>query len=242
MGFILKQLNGGNKLEADSTGGGNIEVISGKGKPASIKAWKDEGTVKKGDTIEGIEFIVKCKNRGNVVAQTYDKDTKKFVPSAVPVAETFDATIFLGANNGLAYKMILSSLEESRKIGILPAFDGLPADDKTPLLIDGFSGIIFVGNSAEIDSVIAGDYKPERVKMFLFDEFQPKACTLEFAASKAPYSGGSSSQAEKDKLSDRVNFIQAVLTDASIEQQIFVKLLAIDGTITHKEFISLMFR
>jgi hypothetical protein len=235
MGFILKQLNSGNKLESDGKGG-NLTVVSGKAKAANTKAWKDEGTIKKGDTIEGIEFTVELKNRGNIIVQTYDASTKKFIPSTAPVPEVIKTTLFVAGDNGLAYLKVLSSIELSQKVGILP-------EGATKLLLDGFSGVLMIGESSEVTAVMAEDFaKPERIKMFLFDEFEPKECILEFAAAKAPYSGGGSSQSEKDKLSDRVNFIQAVLTDASPEQQLFVKLLAIDGAITHKEFIGLMFQ
>lgn len=235
MGFILKQLNSGNKLESDGKGG-NLSVISGKAKSASVKAWKDEGSVKKGDEIPGIEFTVELKNRGNIIAQTYDASNKKFVPSAAVVPDIIKATLFVPGDNGLAYLKVLSSLELSQKVDILPA-----TADK--LLIDGFSGVLMIGESSEVTAVMNDDWlKPERIKMFLFDEFETKDCNLEFSAPPTGYKNGGSAQSEKDKLSDRVNFIQAVLTDASSEQQLFVQLLAIDGTITHKEFISLMFQ
>lgn len=242
MGFNVKLLKSGNQFEPDKTGGGNLTVVRGKAKQGSVKAWRDDGDTKKGDEIKGIEFTLEVKNTGNLVGQTYDASTKKFITSTTALGDTVKGTLFLAGNNGLAYLNVLSSLAECRKIGILPKFDGQPEDDKTPLLIEGFSGKIFVGNSEEIESVVAGDYKPNRVKMFLFDEFEPKDCNLEFAAPATGYKGGASSQTEKDKLSDRTNFIQAVLTDASPEQQLFVKLLTIDGAITHKEFISLMFQ
>lgn len=235
MGFFLRQLSSGNKIESDGKGG-NLSVISGKGRPASSKAWKDEGAVKKGDTIEGIEFTCELKNRGNIVAQTYDASTKKFTTSTVPVSDTFKATIFIPGDNGLSYLKVLSSLELSQKIGILPAIADKP-------LIDGFAGVLMIGESSEVAAVMSDDWsKPERIKMFLFDEFEPKDCNLEFSVATTGYKGGGSTQSEKDKLGDRVNFIQAVLTDSSVEQQLFVKLLAVDATITYKEFINLMFQ
>lgn len=235
MAFILKQLNSGNKLESDGKGG-NLTVLSGKAKSASTKAWKDEGTIKKGDTIEGIEFTVELKNRGNVVGQSYDASTKRFVPSTAAIPDVIKTTLFVPGDNGLAYLKVLSSLELSQKVGILPA-------GAEKLLIDGFSGVLMIGESSEVTAVMTDDWaKPERIKMFLFDEFEPKDCSLEFAAAPTGYKGGGSSQTEKDKLSDRINFIQAVLVDASPEQQLFVKLLALDGGISHKEFIGLMFQ
>lgn len=234
MGFILKQLSNRSTLESDGKGG-NLNVISGKAKSASTKAWKDEGTIKKGDTIEGIEFTVELKNRGNIIAQTYDASTKKFVPSTSPVPDVIKTTLFVPGVNGLAYLKVLSSVELSQKIGILPASAEKP-------LIDGFGGVLLIGENDLFTEIMNDEYpKPDRIKMFLFDEFEPKDCNLEFAAPATGRGGFGGGQSEKDKLNDRVAFVNAVLTDASPEQQLFVKLLAVDGTITHVDFIRLMF-
>jgi hypothetical protein len=238
MGLILKQLNKGNEIVSDGKGG-TLTVLNGKGKLATTKAWKDEGTIKKGDDIHGIEFVLELKNAGNVIAQTYDKDTKKFIPSLTPVPDIFKATLFLSGLNGDAYKKVLPDLELSKKLGLLPADH--PVDGK--LLIDGFSGKLTVGENDQMTQLMADDFtKAGHFKITIFEEFELKDCSFDFAAPSAGYKGGGSAQSEKDKLSDRVNFVQGVLTDASTEQQLFVKLLAIDGTITHKEFISLMFQ
>ena len=235
MAFILKQLSNRSTLESDGKGG-NLSVISGKAKSASTKAWKDEGTVKKGDEIPGIEFTLELKNRGNIIAQTYDASTKKFVASTSPVPDVIKTTLFVSGVNGLAYLKVLSSLELCQKIGILPTTVEKP-------LIDGFSGILLIGENDLFTEIMNDEYhKPERIKMFLFDEFEPKDCDLEFAAPQTGYKGGASSQAEKDKLSDRVNFIQAVITAGSVEEALFIKLATADPEIaTIKEFLSLIF-
>jgi hypothetical protein len=235
MPFILKQLSKGNTLESDGKGG-NLTVLSGKAKAASVKAWKDDGTIKKGDSIDGIEFTLELKNRQNVIAQTYDSSTKKFIPSTVPVPEVFKATLFIPGNNGLAYLKILSNIELSQKIGILP-------EGADKLLIDGFSGILLVGENDLFAEIVNDEYpKPERIKMFLFDEFEPKDCNLDFAAPTTGYKAASN-QTEKEKLNDRVNFIQAVTTDSNVEQALFIKLATADPTIaTLKDFLSLMFQ
>jgi hypothetical protein len=236
MPFILKQLSNRNILESDGKGG-NLTVLSGKAKAASVKAWKDEGTVKKGDPIEGIELTLTLKNRGNVTGQTYEASTKKYIPSNTPVSDTFNATLFIAGNNGLAYLKVLSSIELSKKIGILP-------DDADKPLIDGFSGILLVGENDLFTDVMNDEFtKSTHIKMFLFDEFEPRDCNLEFAAPTTGYKAATSNQTEKEKLGDRVNFIQAVTMDGSVEQTLFIKLATSDPTIaTLKDFLGLIFQ
>jgi hypothetical protein len=235
MGFILKKLASGSRLESDGKGG-NLGVISGKGKPASIKAWKDEGTIKKGDEIPGIELTIELSDRGNIVGQIYDQSTKKFLPDSAPISYPLKTTLFIPGTCGLAYLKVLADVTISQELELLKDTDTTP-------LIDGFKGVLLVSEHDLFNALVGGDYsKKNHIKMFIFDEFEPVDCKLDFAVATPYKGGGNSSQSEADRIKDRVIFVSSALIDGSDTEQMFVKAKKhdIDDKMNFIEFIALI--
>jgi hypothetical protein len=235
MGFILKKLASGSRLESDGKGG-NLGVISGKGKPASIKAWKDEGTIKKGDEIPGIELTIELSDRGNIVGQVYDQSTKKFLPDSAPISYPLKTTLFIPGTCGLAYLKVLSDVAISQELEILKETDTTP-------LINGFKGVLLISEHDLFNALVDGDYsKKKHIKMFIFDEFEPVDCKLDFAVATPYKGGGSNSQSEADRLKDRISFVRLALTSDSEAEQLFVKAMQhnVGGEMNFIGFISLI--
>ncbi len=234
MSFILTRKKAGNTLELNN-GGGTLKVLSGKVKAHTIKAKKDDGTIKKGDNIEGVEFAINIVVGNNIEAQKYQQAGAgekygKYVPDTDPLPATIEVTLFVPKNaGGLGYLAFFDNCEKL----------GLPAGLK-----DGFAGTLNIGESAYTEQMENGDFttKIPSVLLMLLDDAAKVDCAIEFSA---PYVastfGGKSGQSEVDKLNDRMKFIEGLLTDSSPEQKLFVKLLGLDGEITHREYIALMF-
>jgi hypothetical protein len=231
MSFIAKRNKSGTVLEINGAGG-TLNVLSGKAKASSIKARKDDGKIKKGDTIEGVEFAFEIAESGNIEGQIYQQATGdekygKYVPDTQPLVFPLKCSLFVSGECGQAYLALFANAEKL----------GLPEG-----IQDGFKGQMTIGENKHTAALVAGDFsKAVQIVGMLLDGCEKVTCAIDFPTPYSGGNGGGKSQSEAEKLSDRIKFVEALLTDASTEQLLFVKLLGIDGEITHREFIALMF-
>jgi hypothetical protein len=233
MGFFVNRTKAGYTLLSDGTGG-LLNVVSGKAKPATQKAKRDDGAIKKGDTINGIEFIIEIADSENLTPQVYeqgkDGNYGKYVTDSQPLVFPLKCTLFVAGECGESYLALFNNAEAL----------GLSSD-----IMSGFKAELNIGENKHTRSLVKGDFKAvPGILGMQFDNAEKIDCKLDFVApvTSGAYGGGAKAQTEGEKLVERIAFINAVLSDASPEQQLFVKLLGVDGTITHVDFIRLMFQ
>lgn len=231
MGFLANRNSKGTTLIPES-GGGGLKVISGKAKAANQKAKKDEGTIKKGDTINGIEFALEIADSGNIKGQIFEQGKDgaygKYIPDPQPITYPLKCTLFVSGNCADAYLALFKNAEVF----------GLPAN-----IIDGFSADLNIGENKYTIAAANEDFKnADGIKGMLFDNAQAVNCSLEFSSPYTSNGGGKGGQSEAEKLADRLKFAEALMTDSSPEQQAFVKFVAANGgEITLLDFAKLMF-
>jgi hypothetical protein len=232
MAFFANRNSKGTILIADGSGG-TLKVLAGKAKPATQKAKRDEGSVKKGDDIKGLEFALEIADSENIKGQIFEQGKDgaygKYIPDLNPIVFPLKCTIFVPGNCGEAYQALFDNAVAL----------GLPED-----IMGGFKADLNIGENKFTDALRKGDFKAAPgILGMLFDNWEKVTATVDFAVPFAGSNGGGKAgQSEADKLADRVKFIEALLTDASPEQQLLVKLTTANAVeIPLIEFIALMF-
>jgi hypothetical protein len=231
MGFLSNRTKAGNTLLDDGKGG-TLRVIIGKAKAKTVKAKKDNGTIKKGDDIHGVEFVFELADSGNIKGQIYqqaqgDEKYGKYIPDPEPLVFPLKCSFFLDGDCATAY---LKLFENTDKLG-------LPEG-----LIGGFKGDMTIGENKYVTQLLNNDFnKPDGILGMLLDNVEKVSCPLDFPVPiVGSYGGGAKSQTESERLADCIKFIEAVLTDASPEQVVYVKLAALHEGLTIVNFLELM--
>lgn len=230
MGFYANRTKAGTKLVLDGAGG-TLKVLSGKARPSTTKASKDDGNIKKGDEISGIEFILLLADSENIKGQIYQQPQGgdkygKYIPDPQPLVFPLVASFFLPGKIGEAYIKFFANAEKL----------GLPSD-----IADGFSGSLSISDTKYTDLILADDYsKPEGTLGMFLDDAQKVECKLDFLVPSTNNGGGSKSQSESERILDRIAFVKKLLTSGSDEELLLTELVKLDETMNHTQFIKMI--